>query len=103
MIKEIPIPNIKFKFSIFSSDKFFIKNGLSYIYNSLYDETIYFNKNGYRHRDNGPAIDDGEIDGIKIIKFCLNGFHYEEPEFAEKTNHLICLNCYKFCKQECFI
>ena len=52
----------------------------------------YFYKNGFRHREDGPAG----------LFFWLNDFKYLENEFAEKTNHLVCKVCNVFCKQKCF-
>lgn len=96
------------------SDEYYIDNGQYY--------RIFFNKNGLYNRKNGPAVishnrpnnwcfwkngkahrDDGPcVNYYGDFQFILNHITYSEPNFAGKTNHLICNKCYKFCKQSCF-
>lgn len=53
------------------------------------------------HRSDGPAIDIQNYHH-DFVKFQLNGFQLSEMAFSKRTNHIICLNCNKFCKQQCF-
>ena len=51
----------------------------------------------------GPARIWFNNNKIVYKEFYLNNFIVLDYKiFAEKTNHLICLNCNDFCKQECF-
>lgn len=59
-------------------------------------------KNGFNHREDGPAL----IDSGRFI-FYINGeelgfYSSQEEDFAVRTDHLICSWCDKFCKQKCF-
>ena len=125
MIKEINKPNINFKFAIFSDDKFYHnQENNEFLIKNFYDE-IYFNINGEIHKIGKPAyikyninnsithreflennkmhrLDGPAYDDIYNYEYFICGICYFPPEFAKKTNHLICKYCNNFCKQECF-
>ena len=126
MIKEIERPKINFKFIINGNDKFYFdkKNNEYFLINNNNNNIYYFNLIGNIHRIGKPAIEyfDGSkewvingkihrIDGPayiqgNYIQFWINNVGYFRDKyykFADKTNHLICKNCNKFCKQECFL
>ena len=61
---------------------------------------IEYFKDGFNHRDDGPAIEYQDKDNLH---FYLNGHFMFERFFAEETKHLICGLCEQFCKQLCFL
>lgn len=66
---------------------------------------INYYKNGYYHRDDGPAeISHKEIGPRRHIKFdfYLEGKAYSFDDFCKKTNHLKCNYCKFICNQKCF-
>ena len=78
----------------------------NYYYNTITNEyfgqnyccRFYFNLKGQNHRIDGPA----HLGTWNLILYYINNIHYNELEFADLTNHLICKNCNNFCKQKCF-
>ena len=72
--------------------------------NGFFYYQIIFYLDNKRHRIDGPADISKHKGCCDYIynHYCLYDTYYTERHFAEKTNHLICLNCNKFCKQECF-
>ena len=62
---------------------------------------IEYFKDGFNHRDDGPAIEYLRYE--KLLTFYLNGKFILPYKFAEETNHLICKSCRTFCKQLCFL
>ena len=94
-------PSINFNFSIIDTDIFFIKNDQFIIKNNAFNEIHYFDLSGNKHRLDGPSNNYYDINPHRQY-FHINHFQYNEEDFAEKTNHLICNKCYKFCKQSCF-
>ena len=123
MIKEIEKPNINFKFAPSIKGKFYFdeENNEYFIKNE--DSIVYFNLNGFVHRIGKPArlneefqifnyLENGKLhrdDGYaascckgKHNYFYLNGKHQLINNWTEKTNHLVCKFCNKFCKQKCF-
>lgn len=99
MIKKIKKPKFSYKFEIHKEDYFFIENNLYYLFNKDADEKFYFNENGDIHRVDGRAVSISPF----YFKYYLNNVDYTEDEFADRTDHLICIICEKFCKQDCFI
>lgn len=76
-------------------------NGPAYIRTDDFgNKRIEYFLNGSNHRDDGLCIfsDNDQIDS----GLYLNGIWYNKKDFAEKTKHLICKYCNKFCKQKCF-
>ena len=105
MIKEIQKPN--FYFNNISADPngnkyYFDLNNKLYFYITPRYSINYFNLKGECHREDGYAriYFKGLYDDDKY--FLLNNACINSSEFAEKTNHLICNLCNKFCKQGCF-
>lgn len=82
----------KFYFDLSSKEYFFLTS---------YSERIYFNLNGEWHNSSGPAI----LQNVKYEETCywLYNKPYTTKQFANKTNHLICMSCKDFCGQECFM
>ena len=74
------------------------KNEIFFVKNSFNQAEAFFLKDGGFSRLDGPAL----IIINKYIKYFINDIRSSEKEFAEKTNHLICNFCEKFCKQKCF-
>ena len=118
MIREIEKPEIDFKFWIKNDYRFYYDDKRKeYFIETHWKSKFYFNLEGKFHRIGRPAIEyhDGEkqwrengklnrLDGAALNSryYYINNKHYIEKEFAEKTKHLICNNCGRFCKQECF-
>ena len=104
MIKEIERPDFSYniKLGIIPDDKFYYNDSTNeyYLYNNRVKGNniycIYFNEKG-THRESGYALF-----GPSVNEFYLNDIHFFPYKFAEKTNHLICIHCNNFCKQECF-
>ena len=77
------------------------KNGPAIIFNNDLIDKYIFIQNGNKHRLDGPSeCNDSYFD--PLYSFYINGNQCLPSLFAEKTNHLICWNCNKFCKQGCF-
>lgn len=127
MVKEIPKPEINFKFEIKSDYKFYINENNEYFLTNDKDLKVFFNLNGEYHRLNKPAAyyyygsmhdeypdydfsyyQNGFLhreDGKAVCpypRYYLNGIMLEKPEFAERTRHLLCDMCKGFCNQKCF-
>ena len=120
MIKEIEKPDIKFNFYNSVYDKYYYDDKNNEFFIIYFKSKYYFNLDGNYHRIGKPAIEffnggkiweeNGKmhrIDGPASYdhdnhKFWINGKNYSKLVFAEKTNHLLCKNCNKFCKQKCF-
>ena len=61
-------------------------------------------------RDDGPTVEYSFGDKIWKSSKCKiyfwnnwDDWHNQLFDWAVNTNHLICLNCDEFCKQECFL
>ena len=121
MIRKIEKPEIDFKFCVKPNFKYYYneENG-EYFLETKYKSKFYFNLKGNIHRIGKHAIEysnkekiwveNGKwnrLDGpascfISRKDYFINDRCYSEKKFAKETNHLICENCRKFCKQGCF-
>lgn len=105
MFKEINIKLPKYRdyyFNEFNKHFHDEKNDILYGENDICKFYFKLNKTYcYEfHRLDGPAFIRKKFPGVFfwINNYCC----FDENEFANKTDHLICKNCRKFCKQECF-
>lgn len=72
-----------------------------YVFRTNNDSFIFVNKQGLHSRLDGPAVIYDRP--FPSIYFWINNCLYNENEFAEKTNQLVCIYCDNFCNQRCFI
>lgn len=101
MIKELPISlfeNYLFLTNGLCSDcKAYYNGTTNQHYFKCYNWICYFIVKDDRiqtHREDGKA---DNFNG-----YWLNGKIFSCEEFAKQTKHLICLNCKRFCNQNCF-
>ena len=72
-----------------------------YVFRTNSDSFVFVNEQGLHSRLDGPAVIYDR--SFNASYFWINNCLYNENEFAEKTNHLICTYCDYFCNQRCFI
>lgn len=102
MIKQIKKPNIILNHCCCNLDLYYFDTINKYfiVECTKYHYTYYFNEDGNKHRYDGFAYIQkyyGELHNT----FILNNKYLHAKEFAEKTDHLLCSICNKFCKQQC--
>ena len=109
MIRQIEKPKEIFCQRI-KGDKWFFdeKNKLYFVENLSIKENniyfkIYFDLESKHHRLDGPAEYYFDDNHNITYHFALYHYRWTPFQFAEKTNHLICLVCNKFCNQGCFL
>jgi len=106
MIIEIEKPNnLKFHGATYSQAQYYFNDITKQYFWFLkgktdsFNEKIFFDlESGQVHNLNGYAHT-----SFYVHVFFIFGHYYYAIDFAEKTNHKVCLNCKKFCKQECFV